>query len=167
MTEFVHVKGLAALQKMLDQVPVELEKKIMRTALRRGMQPILDDARLNAPKDTGLMAEGLKLSTVVKNGAIVARVRAGGKHGFIAYWHEYTGARAHTIKAKDSRGLVVGGHVYRQVEHPGMKPHPFMRPALDKNAQASVMIVGEYIKKRLSTKKLGFDAADVLLEGDE
>ena len=40
MADSVHVKGLDALQKLLDTLPVKLEKNVMRGGLRAGMNVI-------------------------------------------------------------------------------------------------------------------------------
>lgn len=62
--------------------------------------------------------------------------------------------------------LVIGKNfVGPVVSHPGAKPHPFMRPALDTQAGAAVTAAGEYIKKRLT--KEGLDASGVDVEVEE
>ncbi|MCR4331764.1 MAG: hypothetical protein NUV34_03535, partial [Sulfuricaulis sp.] len=54
----------------------------------------------------------------------------------------------------------------KEVAHPGTKPHPHMRPALDSQAQNAVVAAAEYMKKRLSDKH-GLDTADIVIEGDQ
>lgn len=104
----------------------------------------------------------------------MATVKAGGrtaKGGDVFYAHiiEFTGARPHTIPALSSLGKIflnIFGNVRTSVAHPGMKPRPFLRPALDSQAQNAVMMAAEYMKWRLSTKE-GLDASGIVLEGDE
>lgn len=51
------------------------------------------------------------------------------------------------------------------VKHPGSQPRPFMRPALDGQAQNAVVATAEYIKKRLT--KEGLNAADVEISTED
>ncbi|MBK7493597.1 MAG: hypothetical protein IPI17_17935 [Nitrosomonas sp.] len=53
-----------------------------------------------------------------------------------------------------------------EISHPGVSPRPFMRPALDANAEAAIVGAGEYIKKRLA-KKNGLDTAGIEIEVEE
>lgn len=162
----VTVKGLSELQTFLDQLPAKLEANIMRGALRAGMKPIQAAAKAKVPRKTGTLADGLKIYTKVSNGKVIARLRATGKDGFLAYWFEYTGARAHEIKPKNRRSMFIAGIFSELVQHPGFKPKPFLRPALDEQAQAAVIAAGEYIKNRLATKE-GLDTSGIMIEGDE
>ncbi len=136
---------------MLAQFSVKFEKNVMRAAMREGANEIRDEARQqlasNGNVDTGVLARGLKVSTRAKAGKIVASLKAKGKHAFVAHWLEY-GTAAHKIASK--KGLAFGGYVYRMVDHPGISPKPFFRPALDAKAQAAVVAVARGVKKRLT-----------------
>ena len=149
-----HVKGLADLQKFLD----------MRGALRAGMKPIVAAAKENAAVASGKLRDGLKVYTRIKNGVVTAKLRTTGKHAFIALWIEF-GTSAHRIKGKKGGYLAIGGGYYKSVEHPGIKARPFMRPAIDGQAQNAVVAAAEYMKKRLENKH-GLDTSDVVIEGE-
>lgn len=159
-----HVKGLAELQKFLDTLPAKVEKNIMRGALRAGMKVVQPVAKENVRKVSGLLAAGLKIGTRSRGGRVTAMLRATGKHGFVAKWIEY-GTKAHNIAAKLGRDLSFGGIFRGVVAHPGAKPKPFMRPALDGQAQGAVIAAAEYVKNRLATKQ-GLDTSYVMIEGD-
>ncbi len=165
MSDLRHVKGLAELEKYLEQVPVKMEKNVMRGALRVGMQPVAAAAKTNIHSVSGELAAGLKIRTRAKGSIVMARLVAAGRHYFVAKWVEF-GTAAHDIAAKDGGWLLFGGQFVRSVWHPGARPHPFLRPALDGNATAAVVAAAEYIKKRLATKA-GLDTSAVLIEGDE
>ena len=165
MADLVHVKGLADLQKMLDTLPAKLEQNVMRGALRAGMKPIRADAKAGAAKATGELAAGLKVSVRARAGKVVARLRATGKHGYLALWIE-RGTAAHRINAKKGSALFFNGSAVKFVDHPGSKAQPFMRPALDARAQDAVIAAGNYIKQRLATKH-GIDTADINIEASE
>lgn len=166
MGDLIHVKGLSDLQALLDTLPAKIEKNIMRGAMRAGMKPIQAAAKDGAAHASGQLRDGLKIYTRVQFGQIIARLRATGKHAYVAYWMEYSGAAPHTITAKNRKGLSFGGAFFQSVQHPGFKAKPFLRPALDSRAQEAVIAAGEYIKNRLATKQ-GLDTSDILIEGDE
>lgn len=158
----VHVKGLDQLQKFLDTLPARIERNIMRSALRAGANVIKLQAQQNIHSVSGALATSLKVGSRARGGKVTASVST---KIFYAKFVEY-GTRPHTITARDGGALRFGGGYYRSIEHPGAtKSHPFLRPALDAQAQAAVVAVGEQIKKRLT--KRGLDASEVLVEGDE
>jgi hypothetical protein len=69
------------------------------------------------------------------------------------------------ITAKNRKAVSVGGLFFQSVQHPGARPKAFMRPAADTQAQAALIAVGEYMKKRFT--KAGLDTADITVEGDD
>lgn len=160
----IHVTGLRELQAFLDQLPVKLEKNVMRGALRAGMKVVQPVAKQNALKASGLYAKGLKVGTRARGGKVTAYLKATGPHAFLGPWIEW-GTRAHNIAAKAKGWLSFGGIFAKEVMHPGTKPHPHMRPALDSEAGRAVVVAAEYIKKRLATKE-GLDTADIVI-GEE
>jgi len=121
----------------------------------------------------GTLRDSIRVSARVKNGRVTASVYAGGqtKSGaevYYASWVEF-GTAAHAIVAKGAKGKNIARRLNRQakklaalniggrfvgasVMHPGARPRPFMRPALDGKAQAAVLAAAEYIKKRLALK---------------
>lgn len=161
----VHVKGLDALQKFLDQLPAKVEKNVLRGALRAGMKTVLPVAKQNVHSVSGQLAAGLKLGTRARGGQVVAYIKASGPHGFLAKWIEF-GTRAHNIAAKQDGWLSFGGIFAKSVAHPGARARPFLRPALDQQAQAAVTAAAQYMKARLQSKH-GIDTSDVVIEGDE
>lgn len=157
----VNVKGLAELQAFLDQLPAKVEANIMRSALRQGANVVKAEAQANVPVKTGTLKAGLKVSTRNRRGVVTASVKATGKHAYLARWVEY-GTAAHFIKPKSAKSLFFAGLFSNGIQHPGSAPKPFLRPALDSQAQAALLAVGEAIKKRLT--KEGLNASGVDLE---
>lgn len=158
----VHVKGLAELQKFLDQLPAKMEANVMRGALRAGMKEVLPAAKQNIHSVSGKLARGLEISTSTRRGVAKASIKAKGKHDYIAKWVEF-GTAAHTIAARAGGSLFIKGLFAKLAHHPGAKPKPFMRPALDQQANAAISATAEYIKKRLA-KKHGLAASGVDVE---
>lgn len=155
----VHVKGLSELNKFFDQLPVKLRVNVMRGALRAGARPILRSARSKIHSVSGELARGLQVSTNLEGRVAKARIRARGKHGYIARWVEY-GTKAHWILARIAKALAVGGGFLTRVRHPGSQAKPFMRPALDEQAGAAVIATAIHMRERLRTKA-GLDVPDI------
>ena len=153
----VKINGLADLQRALDKLPAKIEANIMRGALRAGAKVLAQAAAENAPKDTGALSANIRFGAKLdkRRGLLSAYVRAGGKgkkngeNVFYAHMVE-KGTAAHVIKARPPNKMLAVG--YAQVQHPGSRPRPFMRPALDTHARPAVEAVRDYIRKRLATK---------------
>lgn len=194
MNKLAHVKGLAELQKLLDELPAKLEANVMRGALRSGMNVYKAEAKRNINNVSGDLAKALKVGTrIEKNlGAAIVKsnLAAKGFEGYKAMWVEF-GTNPHLISVADEdkmvnkraslkagrvvkesmtsvnrRVLAIGGNfVGPTLQHPGAKPHPFLRPAFDAKSDAALMQVAKYIKRVLSTKH-GIQTAHINLEGD-
>lgn len=191
MPDMVNVKGLAELQKFLDQLPAKMEANILRSALRDGANVVKDQAAQNIHNVSGDLAKSLKVTTRIdkRRGIVWAKVKA--KH-FTAPFVEH-GTRPHLISVREEdkainvrrsfklgrlvresmttinrklRALKIGNTFVGSVDHPGAKPHPFLRPALDARAREAVVAVGNFIKAKLKTKA-GLDASHITVEGDE
>ncbi len=163
----INVTGLKELAQFLDELPAKIQKNVMRGSLRAGMKVVQEEAKSTSAfaDKTGQLRAGLKIGTTSRGGIVTASLKAKGKHGYIANIIEY-GAKPHAITAKNGGALSFGGGMVKSVNHPGIRPHPFMRPALDGQAESAVVAAAEYMKQRLADKH-GLDTADILIEGDE
>jgi len=165
----INVKGLADLQRFLDQLPAKMEANVMRGALRAAAKPIKEEAQSMAkPIKSGALRDSIRVSGRIDahNGKVTASVKAGGKKNgadvFYAHFIEF-GTKPHSLK----KGANRDSGKYQDVKHhPGISSRPFMRPALDAQAGAAVEAAGEYIKKRLATKN-GFDTSEINIELEE
>jgi len=166
-----HIKGLKELNAFLQQLPVKIERNVLRGALRAGaVKELLPEAQANlmgvGAVDTKELLNGLRVGTRAKGGIVTGYVKAGGPHAYLAHWVEY-GVRAHNIAAKLKGWLSFGNVFVKEVAHPGIKPRPFMRPALDRSGTAAVNEAARYMRDRLESKH-GLDRfIDVEVEGDE
>lgn len=164
MSEYRHVRGLRDLARFLDQFPAKVERTILRSALRAGAKVILAHARASASSVSGRLRASMRVSTGTRGGQVSARVVAGGADAFYARFVEY-GTKPHTITAANRGALSIGGLFFQSVDHPGARARPFMRPAMDTQAQPALVATGEYIKARLT--KAGLDASGVELSADD
>lgn len=172
----VSVSGLAELDKMLKQLPGKIEGNLLRGALRAGQKVFLDAAKARVPIDSGELLDSLRIQTKGKSkkyGWVRVDFVAGNKKAWYAHLVEfgsasfYTGSgrtvgKPYTIRAKkEGRALNVAGIPRFKVVHPGAKPHPFMRPALDTGQGAALQATADYLRRRLpgALKKAGIDPA--------
>lgn len=157
MNDTENIIGGRALDDLLQTLPVKLEKNIMRTALAAGARVYRDEAKKLVPKDSGDLAENIRVSTRTRKGRVTASAKVGGKFKgkIIRYAHlvEY-GTRAHVIAPKKKKAVVTGDGVFKRVNHPGDKPKPFMRPAADASFAAAVAAVQAKIRQRLTKEGL-------------
>ena len=135
----LHTTGLAELHKALQNLPVEIEKKILASALRAGLREIEAAAKANVPVKSGALQKSIKVRVRNKKDRwrLKGVVVAGNKEAYYAHMVEF-GTAAHLIKPKSRKSLFIAGVMRELVEHPGAAPHPFMRPAFDAANEAAV-----------------------------
>jgi HK97 gp10 family phage protein len=152
MSELRHVQGLAELEKTLRQLPVKLETKILRGALRAGAAVFSVEVSARLPRKSGKLASTLRISTAVRRGVVSAKVVVGdSKKKGVFYAHMLEGGtKPHFIKAKPGKSLrLYGGRMVKRVTHPGIRPRPFMGPAFKAGTTAALEAVAAYIRQRL------------------
>lgn len=162
------VKGLKELQQYLDQLPTKIQNNIMRGALRAGMRIIAVDAKSRVRKRSSRLAKSIRYNTTrdKDRSKTVAYTRAGGRGregkrlgAFYAHMVEF-GTAPHVIKAKPNNPAGLFGKGIRQVQHPGSKSHPYMRPAMDFNQREALRAVRDYIFVRLTKRGVETPAPD-------
>jgi HK97 gp10 family phage protein len=177
----IRIKGLSELQKQLNTIAPRLQANVLRGALREGAKPIAEAAKKNAPVGPtnteneklyggyeGALRDSIRVGSKIdrRSGNVIAYARAGGKSKrtkadvFYAHIVEF-GARPHSVK----KGVKIGS-IRHDATHPGIRPRPFMRPALDANVKNAIIAAGEYIKKRLQMKH-GLDTKDIEIGIDD
>lgn len=179
MANAVPVKGVRELDRYLSALPKNMQTGAYRAALTAAARPIRDEARLRAPRKTGVMARGIRTGSARRNadGTFSISISVTGPHGYLGLFHEY-GTSPHYIiaggagmsarmltRAARNGGttgldevLVINGrYVTGEVLHPGNRPQPFMRPALDIRAQEAVNAFAGRIRAYIEGKT-GFAA---------
>lgn len=148
MASETSVTGLAELQKRLDKLPTNLERNVMRGAMRAGVRVFLLKASSKIHDVLGELKDSLRVKTSSRNGVVSATLVAGGKKGWYAYMVEF-GTTQHFIRPKHAKSLFIAGLNKTVVDHPGAKPKPFMRPALDEGQTEAFEATADYIRRRL------------------
>ncbi|EPR09873.1 hypothetical protein M527_07025 [Sphingobium indicum IP26] len=184
----INLKGGRELAAFLEAFPARLQKNAIRSALTAAAKPVRDQARLDAPRESGLMAKSIKTGSPrpLDDGTVSIKVRLAGSHSYLGYFFEY-GVAPHFIRAGDSGlssrkltqklnregseehagAMKIGDKfVTGAVLHPGFAPKPFLRPALDLKADDAINAFADRLRSYLKDKT-GFTAPARLDEVDE
>jgi hypothetical protein len=166
----VTVRGKAERDAYMAELPGKITQ-MLRGAGRAGGRVIADEAAGRSVSDD--VGKAIIVKTRQDDGRIVVTVTV--KPGYVwsrALWLEY-GTDAHFISVDESQrggrsvrrinslvreaggasSLVIGGRfVGETVWHPGARPHPFLRPALDVKEQDAIRAAQAYINARVSRR---------------
>jgi HK97 gp10 family phage protein len=153
------VLGGRALDEALKTLAPKIEKNIMRAALRAGVNVIKNEAKQEVPVKTGALRKSLKVSTKSKDGKVTAVLKADSRIAPHAHLVEF-GTRPHKIKPRNGDALVIGGHVVADVDHPGSRPKPFLRPSFDSKAPQAIEAVASKIRERLTKEGINVPASE-------
>lgn len=151
--------GGRELDALLQQLPVKIERNILRAALRAGANEFKAAAKEQVPVETGALKRSIRVSTRVKNGTVYASLKAGGRKAPHWHWIEF-GTAAHKIKAKRDHALSFAGVTVNEADHPGARPKPFMRPAFDSAASAAIAAAAAKIRQRLTKEGINAPAPE-------
>lgn len=142
----IRIEGLKELDRKLKNLGPRVLRKVVRSASSKAMTPVLKDAkqRAKAIKDTGLLSKSLgrKTKTYTRTGTVTVNV--GPRKGFKQEVTRRTKlpdgrviVRKETANPANYAHLVELGtaphSIGRRGTHPGTRPRPFLRPALDTN----------------------------------
>jgi len=159
------VKGRSEVKRYLAQLPEEIERKLLRGAARAGGKVIMDEIAEETPSDD--VRDNLRMRSQAGDGRIVVKIDV--KPGWarsVAIWLEY-GTDPHFITVDDSQRqgmtanrinklgkagtlVIAGKPVGATVHHPGARPHPTFRPALDRKEAEAVAAAQSYINSRVT-----------------
>lgn len=170
--------GRDAVSHYLASASDRLANSLLRGAGRAAVTVIADDAKMRCIDPD--VAAAIKTSSRAADGVVTAKVLVKGKFAFRAPWLEY-GTSAHFISVDDSqrrgRGirrindaakeagsshtLVIGGKpVGTTVLHPGARPFPFLRPALDNKRDEAVKAAQGFINANAAKRLAAGSGAD-------
>ena len=158
------VRGRDAVKRYIAETRSALETKVLRGAARAAGNVIAEEAKHRSISTEVDLA--IKVATRAEEGRVVARVQVKGPGAYLAPWLEY-GTDPHFISVDDSQregrsvkkinsltkkgSLMIGASfVGATVWHPGARPHPFLRPALDAKEREAIQAAQNYINARVS-----------------
>lgn len=169
-SELVKVDGLKELNALLSQLPIRIEKNIMRTAITAAARVVRDKAKELAPVDSGKLRRSIRVgSSRVRGGKAQVNVYSG---EWYSHFLEFGTASYYTGKGKSAgkpysipkktrggrisrnkKALAFGnGIVVNNVTHPGIKPRPFMRPAFDRGSAPAIEAFRQNVANRLQSE---------------
>lgn len=180
------IGGGRELQELLDTLPGKMQKNINRAGLRAGAAVLLPAVKQNIPVDQGDLRDSARVTSRAKGAEVSASVKVGNKKAWYANLVEY-GTKPHYIKVSDvdrgpGRGIGRRGTAARRetlasirtvnrrvlqiganfvgpsVHHPGTRPQPFMRPAIDEKLPEVLRAVTKKIHERLTKQGLNTPA---------
>lgn len=170
------IKGRDAVRSFINNLPEQLATKVLRGAGRAAANVVAQEARERSISPE--VSAKIKVVTRRDEGRIIAKVQVkmGGYN--LPIWLEY-GTAPHFISVSEDKrqglsvnrinqrtregSLVIGGNfVGDTVFHPGARPHPFLRPALDIKEADAIRAAQQYVNARVTRK--GVRGTD---EGDE
>lgn len=154
-----NITGGRELDASLQTLAPKVEKNILRSALRAGGNVFLKEVRINIPVDEGDLYRSAKVSTRSKKGLVTASVKVGGKKAPHAHLVEFE-TKPHKITPKNAQALAIGGQVVREVDHPGTRAQPYMRPSFDAKPTQAIAAVGAQIRKRLTAQGINVPAPE-------
>ena len=153
------IVGAAELKKALGEFTPNLEKNVLRGALREAALVIEREAKVRAQGaigGSGRLRESIRVSAGAKRGGrIWAHIKAGGRKkgdAFYAHFVEF-GTRPHEIRPKKALSMFFAGLFHKVIKHPGARKKPFMRPAFDSKAGEALDVFTKYVRARI--EKLG------------
>lgn len=147
-------EGFNELHQKLSELPQKLAVKVLVKAARKAFKPVLEDARGMVPKDSGALRDALKIT--VRRGRGDEPLRVGLKIG--------------AAKAGNAGSDIPPARRWHFIELGTAKlaPHPFLRPALERNKAAIIEALKTEIAGHLHSlakygRISGLEAGDIKL----
>jgi len=144
----VKIRGMDKLLEQLDQLKAQLAVKALAAGARAAFKPVLDAAKRLAPRDTGELADSIKLRIEKPNeGDAVIKVGL-----MIGKSTKVRQARAAAAAFGESQGKKVPAarrwH-FIELGTSHQAAHPFLRPALEQNQDEVLRILSDEIRKQI------------------
>lgn len=140
-------EGLKGLEEELVALGAKEGQKVLRAAARKAFAPVLEEARAKAPRDTGLLAENIVIVTQApKEGDGVVNV------GLRIRKSKETRISKHGTSKDGTQRMATSPHWrWHFVEGGTSKTaaRPFLRPALDNNADKVVSNLRGELRKAI------------------
>jgi HK97 gp10 family phage protein len=133
--------------QLLELNNVALAVKVIAAAARKAFLPVIEDARGMVPTDSTALRDSIKITTKKsKDGdaVVIVGLKIAGPRRNSRKWFERRNAGEEKLIAPKSRWhFVEFGAAHNAA-------HPFIRPALDRNATKIVMLLKEELVKGIA-----------------
>ena len=150
----IKIVGLQEIDKALNKLPEEVEKKFLFQSLRVGADVILDEQLDLVPEDDGDLADTLAKQRIpTRRNEVGYLIGVRRKMAGSAYAHivEF-GARAHQIVSRViGKPLGYGDAIFgHKVDIPAQPARSFIRSSMDNKGEAAIAVTGKELWKRIS-----------------
>ncbi|MCW9051233.1 MAG: hypothetical protein OQJ91_02765 [Motiliproteus sp.] len=132
------VEGLAELEQQLLKLQAKTGQKLLKSAGRKAMKPVLDDAIAGVNVDTGASKESLSIAAKNGKGQYAAVISVGA--------NRRKGRKSSGVDIDGRVNAKIGAQEYGTEGKRKQKAEPFLRPALDKNASQVTAIFKRELK---------------------
>ena len=141
MSDTQYVDGLSRLAHILEELPKNVARNCLRTAVSSGAALIRDEAKNRAPVDTGEMRRDI----------MIKRERSDNQR---AIYSVFVRAGKRSRLSGKGRDVSKDSFYWRFVEFgtSKMAAHPFMRPAFDTMKDQAVSTIADSLKTRIPTE---------------
>lgn len=143
------VRGLIDLQDQLVALGNELGIKALAAAARKAFMPVLAAAKAMVPVDSGALRDSLKVTVKKPKGGeavVVVGIRIGRGQGA----KQASVAAAAFGEAQIDKLPPARRWHFIELGTADLAPHPFLRPALDSNAQVVLDALKEELAKGIA-----------------
>lgn len=147
----VTVKGVDELLKALKQFPQNIQKNVLKGAVRAGAASLVKEAKANVPVDTGNLKESIGIVAVKskKPQYIQFKVTTRKGDGWYAHMVEFgtLGKREEPLSPGTRRSPKA---IEMAKKGFGISPaKAFMRPAYENKGEETITVAKEYLEKRI------------------
>ena len=167
------VRGMNELLKNLKDLPEKVQKRVLVGAVRAAAKPIVKEAKSLVPVEHGTLKESIGITRFKtrKKSIVWFQVSPRVQKYKLKAQDTDTGKNVIlTMQNSPFYGYFVEFGTYAKLDHPllkprsskrtkkrdaivekggGIRPHPFMRPAFEKEGENAIIALKEYVAKRL------------------
>ncbi len=146
----VTVKGVDELLKALKQFPQNIQKNVLKGAVRAGAASLVKEAKANVPADTGNLKKSIGVVEVKSKKPQYVQFKVTSRKGFGWYAHMVEfgtlGKRDEPLSPETRRSPKA---IEMAEKGFGSPAQPFMRPAYENKGEETIIVAKEYLEKRI------------------
>ena len=155
MVKLVLLNEKALIRKLQD-LPVKLQDRVLKSAAHNAMKPVLSAARSKVPVLYGLLKKALGIKSKLYRRNHTAIALAGARKGFGTEKTVEIAGKSMTTRRDPrhyshlaERGTKAHEQPALKIQHPGAAPRPFLEPGFEQAKPAMIARFGREIGKGL------------------
>lgn len=131
----ISLLGDKVLAYQFKQLPLVVQRKLLRQSFREAMRPVLTMARALAPKLTGRMARTLRLRSMKRRRGQLGMMVISGRRSDLAIPADHPWYYPAHVELGTSK----------------MPAHPYLRPAFDRQREIMAQVIARGIEEAMRT----------------